>query len=211
MGPSILSVLARSCCVGIVENGHWKPGIGDPTVGGWATVFAYVAATLLCVWATVKSPRGLAPLDASKHHMFWGGLSLVMLLLAVNKQLDLQLWFWLTGRNMIQANGWGEYRRILQVGWIMAIALVGGMGLAYFGWLTHNQSRQRMIALAGVVFTVGFVLIRAGSLHHVDTVLGWHVAGVRMNWILENSGILLVAIGAIAAIRCSRRAPDVAQ
>jgi hypothetical protein len=85
------------------------------------------------------------------------------------------------------------------------------MGLAYFGWLTHHQSRQRVIALAGVMFTVGFVLIRAGSLHHVDTMLGWHVAGVRLNWILENSGILLVAIGAIAAIRCSRRASDVAQ
>lgn len=201
MESSMFSAMAHGFVAGMVEDGIWRPGIGDPTLMGWVTVLAYMSACALCLWALARVPAGLAPIDVTKHHLFWGSLGLIMALLAVNKQLDLQQWFWLTGRNMIRTNGWYHQRRILQFGWLAAIALVGGMGLAYFGWLTRNQSRQRFVAFLGMVFTVCFVLVRAGSLHHVDTILGWHVSGVRMNWILENCGIALVAIGAVMAVR----------
>lgn len=203
MEHATLGTATVSWCVAVIEDGHWRPGIGDPTVAGWATVIAYVAACALCIWTATKAPTSLAPIDISKHRMFWGALSLIMLLLALNKQLDVQLWFWLTGRNMIKANGWYQQRRVLQLGWIAAIALVAGAGLAYFTWLTRGQSRQRLLALVGVVFTTCFVLVRAGSLHHVDSVLGWRVGGLRMNTILENGGILLVLVGALKAVRVS--------
>jgi hypothetical protein len=34
--------------------GSWSPGIGDPTVAGWITVFAYFAASLLC-WRVYRN------------------------------------------------------------------------------------------------------------------------------------------------------------
>ena len=71
----------------------------------------------------------------------------------------------------------------------------------YFTYLTRGAFRQYALALFGVLFTICFVIIRASSLHHVDTVLGWHVGGVRMNWVLENGGILLVFLAACSAIR----------
>jgi len=132
-----------------------------------------------------------------------------MLLLAINKQLDLQMWFWLTGKNWAKANGWYEQRRTIQLGSMLAISIMTGAGLAYFTWLTRSAFRQRLLALLGVVFTMCFVLIRASSLHHVDTMLRWSVVGVKMNWILENGGILLVVIAALKAIRVSRRERDV--
>ena len=205
-----MTAVTRFGFVAVNANGQWKPGIGDPTVMGWATVIAYGAACVLCIWVAMEKPRGLAPPDLSKHWMFWSTLGVIMLLLAINKQLDLQMWFWLTGRNMAKANGWYEQRRTIQVASMLAISVVACAGLAYFTWLTRSAFRQRLLALLGVVFTVCFVLISASSLHHVDTVLGWRVAGVKTDWVLENGGILLVIIAALKAIKASRKEQNVA-
>jgi len=53
--------------------------------------------------------------------------------------------------------------------------------------------------LIGTVFVVAFVTIRAASFHHVDTLIGTPVAGLRMNWILELGGIACVALAALRA------------
>jgi hypothetical protein len=205
-----LTAVTRFGFVAVIANGHWKPGIGDPTVMGWATVIAYGTASVLCIWAAMKKPKGLGPTDLSKHWMFWSTLGVIMLLLAINKQLDLQMWLWLTGRNMAKANGWYEQRRTIQVASMLAISVVAGAGLAYFTWLTRSAFRQRLLALLGMVFTVCFILIRASSLHHIDTVLEWRVAGVKTDWILEIGGILLVIIAALKAIEAPRKEQNVA-
>src|SRR4051812_24787616 len=41
-------------------------------------------------------------------------------------------------------------------------------------------------------FLVTFVLVRAASFHHIDALLGY--GRVRLNWVLELSGIILVAM-----------------
>ena len=209
MNHSFLAAAPLLGFFAVIENGEWKPGIGDPSVMGWVTVIAYVTASVLCIWAAMGKPRTLPPIDATKYWMFWSTLGVIMLLLAINKQLDLQMWFWLTGKNWAKANGWYEQRRTIQLGSMLAISIMTGAGLAYFTWLTRSAFRQRLLALLGVVFIVCFVLIRASSLHHVDALLGWRVAGMKMNWILENGGILLVVTAALKAIRVSRRERDV--
>ena len=37
--------------IGVIIDGHWRPGIGDPTPLGWMTVIAYLAASLTCFHA----------------------------------------------------------------------------------------------------------------------------------------------------------------
>ena len=48
------------------------------------------------------------------------------------------------------------------------------------------------IALIGTMMVLGFVLICAASLHHVDWLIRQRILGLRWNWILEMSGISLV-------------------
>lgn len=188
----------------VIEDGRWKPGIGDPTAMGWVTTIAYLVAAFFCLRSSFTVPRNTVPLDITKHRVFWVTLSGAMLLLAVNKQLDLQMWFWLTGRNIIIEMEWSHYRRPLQIASMITIAMIACAGLACFVWFTRGNDRGALIALTGVVFTVVFVIIRAMSQHHIDIVLGWSAVGVSVNWFLENGGILLVIVGAFQTARASR-------
>ena len=60
---------------------NWKPGIGDPTIGGWITVVLYLLAMISC-WMTARS--------GIKEQRIWTAISILFLGLGINKQLDLQ-------------------------------------------------------------------------------------------------------------------------
>ena len=111
-------VAAPFTSLAVVKDGHWRPGIGDPTLTGWLTTIAYFAAALLCLRSAFTKPANTAPIDITKHRIFWVLLCGAMLLLGINKQMDFQMWFWLTGRNIIMDMGWSEYgerlRRIME-------------------------------------------------------------------------------------------------
>jgi hypothetical protein len=49
----------------------------------------------------------------------------------------------------------------------------------------------------GLAFLLTFVVVRAISFHHVDQFLGWQLAGVTMNRLLELTGIALVLAAAL--------------
>ena len=56
--------------------------------------------------------------------------------------------------------------------------------------------RENWLALVGLVFLITFIMIRAVSFHHFDQVIKLSLAGIRMNWILELSGIFCILISA---------------
>ena len=171
---------------------RWQPGIGDPTVLGWVSVLVYAATALM---ALAVAGRGVFPqASARRERLFWGGLAVAMLFLAVNKQLDLQSFLTAVGRCMARSEGWYRGRRLVQalfiVGLIAAMLLVGvGMVRLMRGTLGRNG-----LALIGLVFVLTFVLVRAVSFHHMDVLLDYRVLSVRMNAVLELSGLILILI-----------------
>ena len=86
-------------------RGDWHFGIGDPTPIGWFTVFAYLAATIACarVWAVDRQADRIRQ-PASP--VFWMVLTILLLFLGINKQLDLQTLLNDVGRRMAKADGW---------------------------------------------------------------------------------------------------------
>ena len=119
-----------------------------------------------------------------------------MVALGINKQLDLQSLATQIGRDMIK--GWNLYqeRRELQVGFILAVALVCAGSLALFLWAARRNLARRWPAIVGMLFILGFVVIRAASFHHVDALLAARLGGVKWNWIFELSGISVVGLAA---------------
>ena len=181
--------------VAVVVDGRWKPGIGDPTVVGWLTVVAYLVAALCCGRAAWREPMpgGRA---RSRPAAFWLFLSAMMVLLGINKQLDLQSFFTLVGRRVLASRGMYQERRYWQALFIGAVA---ASCLALLGgslWLARRSLRHRWLALVGMASVMGFVVIRAASFHHVDVLLASRLGGLKWNWILELGGILIVALGA---------------
>ncbi|HSV69784.1 MAG TPA: hypothetical protein VLI72_06695, partial [Methylibium sp.] len=178
-------------------DGRWQLGIGDPTVVGWLTVAAYAGAAWMC-WRARRTPAA-TPASAAR---FWVLVAAVMLLLAFNKQLDLQGALTQFARDLALAEGWYRERRAVQLAFIGWVVLAGLMAGGYLVQLARPPSPGRGIALAGIALVIVFVLVRAASFHHVDLVLTETALGLRWNWILELSGIACVAAG---ALRESRR------
>lgn len=168
-------------------DGMWVPGIGDPSPMGWVTVAAYLGAAAHCAVLARAGRAGVA---------FWAGCALLLLLLGLNKQLDLQSALTEIGRFFALRHGWYGQRGTVQLAFIGAVALGGLAGLAVALRLAWPLTRGRVLALAGLAFIGAFVLIRASSFHHVDAFLGRSLGGVYWNWILELGGIALAWSGA---------------
>jgi hypothetical protein len=177
------------------DGDRWRPGIGDPTFIGWFTVFAYFATAYLC-WRAAH-----AGLHGRKVRWFWTGLTVLLILLGINKQLDFQTELTFMGRDFAKATGWYEERRIFQAFFIFCIGFAGIIATAGLFWLYRNEWRRLGLALAGFGFLATFVVIRAASFHHVDRFLLSTIGGMRMNWIFELGGIAAIAWPAWRAIK----------
>lgn len=175
---------------------RWQPTIGDPHVVGWVTVGAYFLAAVLCYVYAHSMRRDRIQLYDRGHQIFWLMLAVVMLALAINKQLDLQTLLTKIGREHAKTHEWYENRRSFQIRFIYTAMVAGVLvGLALLA-LTWRQWRRNALALAGLTLVGTFVVVRAASFHSVDILIGTEIAGIRVNWILELGGITLIVCAA---------------
>lgn len=165
----------------------WRPGIGDPTFMGWLTVLAYAAAALLAWLAWKKSaPRS----------KIWLGVAILMAVLCLNKQFDLQSLFTDLGRELANHGGWYGKRRGVQKWFVLSVVAGAGVFSCWFAWRFRDFLKHHKLLSAGLLFLLTFIVVRAISFHHFDVFLKTSFVGLKMNWILELSGIFLIAIAA---------------
>ncbi|EEE36822.1 hypothetical protein RKLH11_656 [Rhodobacteraceae bacterium KLH11] len=177
---------------------QWSPVIGDPSLAGWITVAAYgITAVLSFRSARLSGDRGT--------RVFWLALSVLMVALMINKQLDLQSALTATGRCLSQMQGWYENRRSVQIGFILLV-IFSSICIALASiWLLRKQLHQIGLALIGLILLICFVLIRAAGFHNFDALLNTNILFIRVNWLMELSGIALIALNAVWIAR--RRQP----
>jgi hypothetical protein len=174
----------------IPGTGEWAPGIGDPSVMGWVTVAAYVGTAVLC-GRNIGRARGVP-----REQGVWIALTVLLLLLAVNKQLDLQSWFTVVGREMARRDGWYGQRATVQVAFIAGLAAVS-IGLVLgLRFLLREAWRRHAVVIAGLALLLSFVVTRAATFHHVDRLLGMRFGVLSLNHLFELGSIAVVALGA---------------
>lgn len=172
-------------------DGRWHVGIGDPTIFGWITVMCYFVAVVVC------ANKAFNLKTAGEGYRFWLCLALFLLLLGINKQLDLQTWFTQTLRDSARAHGWYEARRPLQALFILGLALGILLSLVSIRRFLAASWHRHKTAWIGVELLCAFVLMRAASFHHMDVFINRHWFGVRFNVILEVGAILVIIVGAL--------------
>ena len=165
---------------------------------------AYVLAATLASGAAGASlaTAKMAPSDRQKHKVltrFWGSVALFLLVLAINKQLDLQSLFTQLGRDLAEQQGWYAERRNIQFLFIVAVGTMGVLGTLSLAVLLRSVLRNVLGAVAGIGWLVTFIIVRASSFHHVDHLLG--VGALKLNWLLELGGIALIAVSATHFLR----------
>ena len=179
--------------------GQWRPTIGDPCFMGWFTVGFYFACAIMSFIAAFDNR-----VADRRSSSFWRMVGLLMILLGINKQLDLQSLFTEIGRQIARGQGWMDQRQIVQFWFIVAF---GAAALASFFLLVRikrNLFRRFKLAFIGLFFLICFIVIRAASFHHFDEMLGYRLFGAEMNWVLELTGIYLIFIAGLREFMWTR-------
>jgi hypothetical protein len=186
---------------------RWSPGIGDPTAMGWGTVMVYLAAAAVAFVVASRAPFPAG--SRRRERLFWALLAAVLLALAVNKQLDLQSYVTALGRCAAQHQGWYDRRRFVQEMVILGLLVVMVL-LAVGLWRMMRGTLARSgAALAGLILVLGFVAIRAVGFHHVDALIRLDVLDMRLNWLFELTGPVLIGLAGLwLLLRKSVKYPD---
>lgn len=165
----------------------------------WLTIAAYWLTALLCalcMWRT-------GGLDA-KPGRVWLGLGIGMATLGLNKLVDGLGRVVALERAEAWQTGWYVERGGMQM-WVMLISAVLLVGVAIFLALALKPLATRQwIALLGLLWLTGLVVVRAISLHRIDAFLFTPIGGIYPNWLLELGGIALVATPAALTLLTPR-------
>lgn len=171
----------------------WQAGFGDPGVGGWVSVAGYVLAAGCALAALARARR--EPRDRGAAGAFLG-IAMLLVLLGINKQLDLQTWLTHTLREQALAQGWYRWRRLAQ-GIGFAAGAVVALAAGWWAW-RHVRGADRWVrrATAGTGLLIAYVAMRAARFTHVIEVGGEDGLGSRALWLLELAALAVIALAA---------------
>jgi DNA-directed RNA polymerase subunit RPC12/RpoP len=173
----------------VVENGRWHAGIGDASILGCVTVVVYLVATFRCVVKAKDSKK------FGGNYQFWLYLGTFLLLLGINKQLDLQSWLTEFVKDSAQAHGWYERRRPVQIFFIALLGFGLVVALLSLRLFLANSWRHNKLTWVGIILLATFIVMRAASFHHLDVLINRPILGVNINVIFEIGAILLIILG----------------
>ena len=186
-------------------NWHFK--IGDPNPFAWVTVGGYLLAAIGCIACAIKAELIFGKLKVRLHRTIWIFLGIVLLFLAVNKQLDLQMLFTMIMR--VLAKHWNIYDigRHSKKYFILVLGMLSVGGLGWIFWQVRHEWRRYVILLAGALFIVRFVLVRAATFYGVGLPkLSVITGGMKLNWVMEFIGALTIAFAAFLNIAAAKKA-----
>ena len=180
----------------------------DATFMRWFITASYLVTSLLCCARALSSRQSTPPERFKGAFYYWGILAGICGLLGINKHWQLLSWLnWYT-RILAWNQDWYEARRTVQIVLIVAV-IVAGLVLFWLGkTILRDPWQAYMPASLGIVFLLVFVIARSFSLHDVDALINYPMAGLRLNWILELGGISFVAV--TASVVWLRHAKEVA-
>jgi len=156
-------------------------------------VAAYVLSSGLAAWVACRN-------QTYSGRWFWWLVTAALLLLAVNKQFDVQGQLTQVVRERAWREGWYDGRESWQFQIIVAdglLALALGAGLM---WLAARAGRGVRLTLAGLVLIGAYIVLRAASFHPVDSALRQTFLGVRLHNFVELGCISVVIVGELRAL-----------
>ncbi|MHC4205482.1 MAG: hypothetical protein ACYSTT_12590 [Planctomycetota bacterium] len=194
----------------LIVHGHPWPVIGDPTFLGWLITTGYLATSVFCGIYAWRIDRSSLVEQSRSHRLFWWGLFVVMLIMGINKQLDLQCLFIDIVKRIALSQGWYSQRRIFQMLFAACIAITGLILLVWLGWKLKWLWRQYGLALLGILLLITFVSLRIAPVHYMETYPGWPSVMSLINSILELTGIGLIGVSALTRIiRVKQQAAEI--
>ena len=180
--------------LGHTKPWEWQLGFNDNNILGWVTVFGYLISCLLCLFCAINVNKT----KDKNSRWFWFVIAFVLLFLGINKQLDIQKLFLLTGRKAAWILGFYEQRRILQKGFILGIGITILSLFIITGKALGAKWKKCKLTLLGFLILMVFILLRGATFNNVFY-SGYILP--QYQWILELIGISLIGISALLNLR----------
>ena len=163
--------------------------IGDPTIAGWLIFFAYLAVVYRCYLQYTKVKVGF--LD----HNFWLVIGVFLLLLCINKQLDLQTVFEASMKELAQSHGWYAQRRMMQSVFIGLLSISLLTGLVVLRSVLAKACQQHKAVCLGVLLLCVFIVLRAAAFNHLSFLNTQTYWGFNAHSLLELTALCVMFYG----------------
>jgi hypothetical protein len=181
----------------------WAPGFGDRDLYGYVMTVVHLVAAGLAVTVAVKGPFQSRSPRAER--WLWGIGATVLVVLAINKQLDLQSMLVTAARCVARGQGWYEARREYQTEIILGLVIAAAIIVPTLILLLRKAVFGNLAFVLSMSALVAFVLLRAISFHHLDIVFGTNVLSFRLHRLIEVTALGAVIL--VAAVRLGRSRP----
>ena len=190
----------------LTRNG-WSLHVGDPYPMGWIIFSGYMITSVLCLFAGLSVKKLDYDGEKKKDTIIWFGLSVIMFLLGLNKQLDLQVLFFDIGSIVSYSQGWFEFRREAQKLFIAGLGLAVIILLVTISVIFRRQLMKNKLIPIGTLLVVSYVLIRASTFSHIEFIpAGMRtISHIHMRYVLELTGIICIGYGAVKRMYRNKR------
>lgn len=143
----------------------WQLQPNDPSIVAWLVTGGYLVAAGLGFHLSRRSLRS----GCKEEGRCWLFLTLVAAALGINKELDLQTLLIELVRETLRPMGWHDLHRAVQRG-LAALAMVV-MAVFAWRWVRANGRffRLRPLVAVGMVLVGAYVLLRVGSINHLES------------------------------------------
>lgn len=175
-------------------EGYWINKRGDPTVIGWFITLFYFFVFATSLYLLKKTTPNI--LD-NKYIWFWYGVTILIILLGINKQLDIQMLFADFARLYAKVSGIFENRKPFQHKILSFLTTIGISIFSVTIYKLWNAPKRMWLALIGFCILFSFPIIRLISLHSIEALLSISVLNIQVVDVIEILGIILVLIAII--------------
>lgn len=159
-----------------VAASTWTFGINDPSLIAWVIFGVFFAVAYLCWRARTNATLALEP----RIPLLWTILSIALILLGVNKQLDLHRLIMDVGRDLVAAQAWRSYSPVL-LGVFVTSVVVLGVFVLLFGINGFRVSnRELRIAYGTLIGLLAAQVVRF---------LPGPIAGILVTHIFADEGL----------------------
>jgi hypothetical protein len=154
-----------------------------------ALVGAYAVAALLALRA--------ARMGAGRERSFWVFTGVALAVLAVSKQLHVVDALSVAARAEAKAGGWYRFHKDAQAVLGVALGLAALILAALLArWLRHCAASVKFAA-GVLLLLLAFLVLRAVSIHGVDTWTTTMLAGMRRGWWIEAAAVTVFCVTAL--------------
>lgn len=174
----------------------WRPGLGDPSIGGLGLTALYVVASLLMLW-TIYRPTAW---DTGER-LLWGAATVLIVLMTINKQLDLQHYVNLVGRCWARQEGLADLRETFQRVFGLAVLALGLGATVWLGRATRPALRRNRPLIWGLGLLGLFLVVEVARFQHLLGAPGEWIERLRLHRMLEGTALLVLIWAAWDRIR----------